>query len=426
MKPQNHNYNDFPLKIFISPPYKRCPFCGVKSFGICGINSDSYWRRCYRCGKNGNVIKLPGLKKKIIYLDQMAISNMMNSIRLATDKKIKSKIIPEWKIMFEKLDRLVKLQLIICPHSLIHEDESIVTPVFKDLRQMYEHLANGSAFYDIETIIRYQLYVAFMKWLKKDFEEIQVYDIVQGDLDGWQDRIRISINSNRSIADYVEELEKIRNVTSSNLVAVFNRWKTEKTKNFMNWFDEERSAYGPTYWRIYLRSVLANDSASAVNFVLSERSVLIFQLEDILRRSGIATEEEIILKLTDFFRSDNVKEIPYLTIYSMLSAVIANQSAHGGRTKPPNQGTSNDLSFISAFVPYCDALFIDNAFRENIKQGDKFLKLGISNKFYSVNNIKAFFKYLDGIEVNASKAHMDKVKEVYGNNWGQPYLSMYN
>lgn len=413
------------LKDILFKLYTQCPFCGKSSFAMAGINRNSYWKRCFECGRNGEVVKLPQIKKKVLYLDQMAISNMMNSIRPSTNKSTKSRISPEWKVMFEKLDRLVKLQLIICPHSMIHEDESIVTPVFKDLQQMYEHLSHGTSFDDIETILRFQLYEAFTSWLKQDVRKIRIYDITHGDIDGWQERFRISINYPKKKVDYVKELERIRNQYSANLELVFNRWKTEKTKNFTDWFEEERSAYGPMYWRLYVESVLADDPENMFRFALSEKSVLILQLKSILRQQGFSDEKEILIKLNEFFNSESVKEVPYIKLYSMLCAALADQSAHQGRTQPPNQGTSNDLSFISAFTPYCDALFIDNPFREIIKQGDRNLKLGIYNKFYSANNFDEFFQYLDEIEHNTPTSHFEIVKEIYGEEWGKPYISMY-
>lgn len=410
--------------MFVSKPYIECPKCGENVYGVLMINRRNYVRRCNKC-MHSESYKLPDIEKKVIYLDQMAISNMMNSIR-AVDPEKQSRIRPEWKIMFEKLDRLVKLQLIICPHSLVHEDESIVTPVFKDLKQMYEHLGNGVEFYDIETIVRYQYYEAFTKWLGIKGDPITIHDIVHGDLNEWQDRIRISVESSKDSTDYVEELQKTRKVSSTGLAEVFNRWKTETGKTFIDWFNEERSAYGPAYWRLYVESVLNASPMNMLNFVLSEKSALMIHLKSTLQQNGITDETEMLKKLAEFFYSDKAKEIPFLTNYSMLAAVLANQAAHGGRTQPPNVGTSNDLSFISAFTPYCDALFIDNAFKENIKQGDKNLKLGISSKFYSANDFKGFFDYLDSIEASAPKDHLEKVKEVYGDDWGQPYTTMYD
>jgi hypothetical protein len=354
----------------------------------------------------------------------MAISNMMNSIRAADPVK-QSRIRPEWKAMFEKLDRLVKLQLIICPHSFVHEDESIVTPVFKELKQMYEHLGNGVKFYDIETIVRYQYYEAFTKWLEIKTERITIHDIVYGDLNAWQDRIRISIDSSKDPTDYVQELEKAREVSSAGLTEVFNRWKTETHKTFMDWFNEEKSAYGRAYWQSYIQAVWDNSSSGVFSFVLSEKAALMIHLSGILRQNGVTNEEAILKKLAEFFQSEQAKEIPFLTNYSALVAVLANQAAHGGRSQPPNIGTSNDLSLVSAFAPYCDALFIDNPFKDIVKQANSLLNLGTYSKFYSANDFKGFFDYLDSIEASAPKDHLDKVKEVYGDDWEQPYTTMY-
>ena len=410
--------------MFVSKPFIKCPKCGENFYGVLMINRRRYVRRCNKC-MHSESYKLPDIEKKVIYLDQMAISNMMNSIR-SIDPEKQFRIRPEWKTMFEKLDRLVKLQLIICPYSQVHEHESIVTPVFKDLKRMYEHLGNGVEFYDIDTIIGYQLYEAFTKWLGVKVEPITIHNVVHGNLNEWQDRIRVSIEFGNDRTDYVQELKRTRDVSSVELTKVFKRWKTETQKNFMDWFNEEKSAYGPAYFRSYVESVLNTSRMNMFNFILSEKSALMLHLNSVLRQNGITDETDMLNKLAEFFHSDLVKEIPFLTNYSMLAATLANQAAHGGRKQPPNIGTSNDLSFISAFTPYCDALFIDNAFKENVKQGDKNLKLGISDKFYSANDFNGFFEYLDNIEASASKRHLHKVKEVYGEDWGQPYITMYD
>ncbi|MCA9379866.1 hypothetical protein KC675_01670 [Candidatus Dojkabacteria bacterium] len=411
-------------EMFVSKPFIKCPKCGEDVYGRLMINRRSFVRRCNNC-MHSESYKLPDIKKKIIYLDQMAISNMMKSIR-TTDPKKQTQIQNEWKVMFEKLDRLVKLQLIICPYSQVHEHESIVTPVFKDLKQMYEHLGNGVVFYNIDTIIRYQFYEAFTKWLGVKVEPITIHNVVHGNLNGWQDTIRVSIEFSNDRTDYIQELKMTRDVSSLELAKVFNRWKTETQKTFMDWFNEEKNAYGPAYWQMYLKSVLGYSLSGISNLVFSEKDVLIIHLGGILRQSGKIKEEEVFTKLAEFFQSEQATQIPFVINYSMLAAGLANQAAHGGRTRLPNMGTSNDMAFISAFTPYCDVLFIDNAFKQNIKEGDKILKLGLSDKFYSANDFKGFFEYLDNIEASASKRHLNKVKEVYGEDYGQPYTTMYD
>ena len=77
----------------------------------------------------------PVLKKKIIYLDQFAISEMMKAFNPKTPAF--HKIDRFWKVLFCKLDRLLRLQAICCPDSDFHEDESLLWPeYFKDLKMV--------------------------------------------------------------------------------------------------------------------------------------------------------------------------------------------------------------------------------------------------------------------------------------------------
>jgi uncharacterized Zn finger protein len=63
---------------FITGPFVKCPKCGGNEFGVLNIYDDRYMRRC----RNRNcwhtvTINLPELRKKVIYIDQCAISNIM-------------------------------------------------------------------------------------------------------------------------------------------------------------------------------------------------------------------------------------------------------------------------------------------------------------------------------------------------------------
>ena len=77
--------------------------------------------------------------KKVVYLDQFVISEIVNAID-------PPRVDPFWRQVFEALERVSKLQLVVCPWSPIHRDESLLSGRFERLQQMYEHLANGVRF----------------------------------------------------------------------------------------------------------------------------------------------------------------------------------------------------------------------------------------------------------------------------------------
>ncbi len=121
---------------FIHEPYISCPFCGKESFGVLMVRSDSYLRRCAECFRpHGHerpaVYPLPPLNKKIIYIDQMGISNMMKALNPETRAGRSGPISRFWLDLFERLDVLAKLQLIVCPDSIFHEWESLAAPFFR-------------------------------------------------------------------------------------------------------------------------------------------------------------------------------------------------------------------------------------------------------------------------------------------------------
>ena len=153
----------FDPRIFISPPYIKCPKCGKDSFGILTICNNHYCRRCIECfyprGTEPEAsYPLPKLNKKIIYLDQFAISEMMKVLNPESKAHQKGTVNKVWLDVFEKTHRLCKMQLIICPDSNYHHDESIVSPFFNELRRIYELFSHGITFYDNFSIQNRQLF----------------------------------------------------------------------------------------------------------------------------------------------------------------------------------------------------------------------------------------------------------------------------
>jgi hypothetical protein len=61
---------------FIMKPYLRCPKCGAQEYGVLGVGDTRCQCRCRVCRHTGTVY-LPDIKKKIIYIDQLALSNIM-------------------------------------------------------------------------------------------------------------------------------------------------------------------------------------------------------------------------------------------------------------------------------------------------------------------------------------------------------------
>lgn len=115
------------------------------------VSGKHYVRRCRECWFT-ETYGLPVIKKKIIYLDQFVISEMMKAVNDKLGRK--QHIDKFWVELFEKLEVLSSLQLIICPDSTFHRRESMPYE-FQALKRMYEHFSHGITFYDPATIRRF-------------------------------------------------------------------------------------------------------------------------------------------------------------------------------------------------------------------------------------------------------------------------------
>lgn len=412
--------------MFICKPYFSCPKCKKDDcYGVLSIHQNSYTRRCRECWHTDSY-DLPDLEKKVIYIDQFAISDMMK----ATNDKLgkKDKVEKFWIMLFEKLDVLSRLQLITCPDSAFHRNESALYD-FRALKKMYEHFSQGATFREPSIIRNYQLVEGFRKYLKLDqIENFTRDDIISGAINGWQDTIRIEMNFDIPQQD-IENMRKSRLETQERLTSVFNRWKGEKSKQFNDWYLAESMSWGKAIVEKYIRSVMSENDPSKdpLSAIMSEEALIFTTLLHCIPNTDQNFEYRFT-KVVEYLISTEVTETPFNKINSQLWASIAHQAAHGGRKKSPNKGMDNDIEMISTLLPYCDAMFIDNEMY-GILTAHKDIKKEIAKyqtRIYSYSNKGDFLAYLDSIKTKASKAHMNKVAEVYGEDWGKPYFDIYS
>jgi len=129
--------NSFVLdpRAWINPPYHACPFCAVRdSYAVLMIAGRGYVRRCRECMKD-ETFPLPPAPKKLLYLDQFVISKLMFVLHPEHRERLLNQDGNEaafWVALFGRLDRLVKLQLLACPDSTAHWEESLPTPFYVD------------------------------------------------------------------------------------------------------------------------------------------------------------------------------------------------------------------------------------------------------------------------------------------------------
>lgn len=410
-------------RMFITHPYITCPKCKREdSFGVLMITGSHYTRRCRECWFD-ETYKLPEIQKKIIYLDQFAISELMK----VADKSIgkQEKLDPFWRILYDKLDSLVRMQLIICPNSNFQQEESLLYTYYQALKKMYEHFSYNTSFLDSSTIKRFQLVDIFQEinGIERN-EGLSAKHVLDSRVFDWQDRFIISVNFDYPQKE-IELAKEQRNKIFDGLAVVFQRWQGEKDKKFDDWYREEALSWGKAKITKYVERILrqrdylqsgsemTNDEMIASAF--SEESSIISSLM-VYAGNGLSTEEKIKKVLT-FLLSEQATQAPFNKIGSLLWACLAHQAAHGGRKEPPNIGMGNDIEMISTLLPYCDAMLVDGEMYNLLNQGmvKKQLEMYKTN-IYSIGKSyrDSFIGYLDDIYRNASKEHIDKLTEVYG------------
>lgn len=132
---------------FIGEPITECPSCHQLEFGVFVSTggTNSFTKECRKCSHE-QTYPLPPIRKRIIYLDQFVIDNIVKSLDPKHPKHNVAITDPFWIQVFTKLDALSRAQLIICPDSFFHRDESGPTGYFKFMQRIYEHFSGGATF----------------------------------------------------------------------------------------------------------------------------------------------------------------------------------------------------------------------------------------------------------------------------------------
>ncbi len=101
--------------------------------------------------------------------------------------------------------------------------------------------------------------------------------------------------------------------------------------------------------------------------------------------------------------------------------------ARNGKKNPPK--STVDSQFISSYLPYCDAIFVDKEsfvlLTKLPKNTPKNLRLSeFSAKIFALNNKNDFLDYLDNIVKNIPSKQIEILKDISGNNYAEPYWTI--
>ena len=348
----------FDPRDLISPPFRECPQCGNSALGVLEVGGQMYKRRCRECWYTDDRPLWP-LDKKVIYVDQFAISNMMKAIDVTAKGHDRTAADPFWLSLFEGLERVCKLQLAVCPNSDAHLDESLLSPFFGPLKRMYEQLSHDVSFDFLNTIEQRQVHVALTAWLRGetptfDFSPEQA---LNGRLNDWNDRFIISVDMSYP-EEMVEGIRSMRDQVHENQVEMFREFCESTEADFDYWFEREQNGVARAIRRSCLayvercRDIATGRVPFRLENLYSSQGLDLYRLIVSVMKEQEVPPEEIPSGVMAFLDSDALKSVPFNRLRSLLWAVIA-QKAVAGQRRPPNRGTLYDIQFVSVLLPYC-------------------------------------------------------------------------
>jgi hypothetical protein len=415
---------------FVMPPYLRCPKCEAEEYGVLSVSDTRCQRRCRACWHTAAVY-LPEIKKKIVYVDQFAFSNIMKFLSPEVKGHERAAAEPFWKELFEILGVVCHLQLVACPDSREHQHESLTSPFYKGLKNTYEHFSGGVSFHDAETIRIRQIADLARAWLKNEPVnfDFSAESISSGRLHEWSGRIFITVDG--VLPGTVDELRTTRSSAHQALRELFEQWQIEK-KSFKEVFALEKAAYGPSLVQMYVRDcrkreqlalMIMRGQTPALEDVLSTRTEnLVGNLQFIFQQE--VGREQGDAKLAEFFRSGAINEAPFNRIAASMFASLAAKAA-AGQKEIPNQGTATDINIVSTLLPYCDAMFVDNKCRALLHDIPRDYTLPYPCRVFSPKTGADFIQYLGAIRDSVTPDHLRVVEEVYGPDPTKPQSSIY-
>ena len=304
----------------------------------------------------------PGFTGKTIYLDQSAISNIA---------KAKDAF---WRDLHRELRLLLKRQVIACPCSPFHFEESVRSKDWgTELQAICQELAGPYRFRPQEEIALTQLRRALRSYLGEAEETLGKFftEFCQYDAPTSTERLPCSHNE--------PPLLTAQRVAPT---------RAQDHGNFESSVATEICRYAEEILQAY-----AAGETTAVRLLESLG-------KEVVR---IRTDEpHPMLVIGEFLRSENVQKVPFLDISSRLWATIAQHLYSTVKPRTLKPSDICDVQAISYYGPYCDAMFVDNEFRKLASQRNVDVPGRYGVRLFSETNRAQFKAFLDGLPLPGS------------------------
>lgn len=412
-----------PSNPFVSPPFQCCPLCGrPDTFGVLMVLGNRYFRQCNSCNHRVE-IPLPRLRKKVLYLDQFAVSEMARTF--AQQEPAKKKADPVWERLVEMIRKLYDLQLLICPSSSAHFLESNLhedTEFLPKLRSAASHFSGNTEFKPLHWIQLQQIHDHVVRWAKGDEHKQMDFDpteVTSDNLHGWLDTVSVDVDLGPMPKAWVASLLRSRKVASTSLENVFKGWQ-ERKPTFDDALNAELRGYGRARFEQAIQDftkrqqLLAGAIPGSPLYLLQSQSEAVVDTVYSALLEADISREEAEPKVEEYLLTADMRTLPFLMLAALIYATVADQVVNGKQPKA-DSGFETDVQVVSTLLPYCDAMLVDKEVHGLLKQGRlaKHVK-ELGCRVFSLKARDELMDFLRNLESTASKEHLAKVSDVYG------------
>lgn len=138
------------------------------------------------------------------------------------------------------------------------------------------------------------------------------------------------------------------------------------------------------------------------------------QLED----HGVAPEQWRA-QIDAFLQSEAPTKVYFAEIAAGMLAALAWRAGHNQLARP-TRGLRADIQAISTYLPYVDAMFVDNECAQLLRRSPLHGRLSHTTRIFSIGSRDELLDWLTEIEDQAPPGHLDLVEHVYGPSWLKP------
>ena len=413
-----------------SKPAKRqeCPRCHAPAaFGPRMVMGQFWITRCSQCRYYTHEA-LPTIQKKIIYLDQCVLSHILTSQE------------QRWKDVYGRLRALCHFQVITCPYSNVHREESLLADYSRDvLKELYRELSCGDQFLPPIEIEQNQLLESIGLYLQgapapSQWDKPRLWKEFCGeDPHRWWGDMQVYADFPTDLAA-IARLREDKDRLHDSLGSVADYWKSEHSQKFKDDVERETLDYGRVQVECYrelvngpkeIESMLSGELLEAFRSIVRpgifnpdtppgiQPGVRLVHSLAVEAHRAHPEEVDPVSIVEEFFKSKHAAQTPFLYISSRLSAAIAQQVRSPKGARSTKRGDSYDITAISSFAPYCDAMVVDNEFCAIASQKNIDVPGRYKVKLFSARILDQFIQYLERLLTDTSHEHRAALKQVF-------------